>query len=282
MHKLFKQPAKFLLQKVGIEVRRATGAGGSERGKKRRASSGVEPRSFIEGVATALMSEIAGSSRKWTIMQVGANDGITDDPVNGFAMRYKEETALTLIEPQNDISEKLRSTYSDHPQVNIANIAIGPGSRLSLFRIRPELSQYYRGIMASGVTSSNRAYVEQKALKLLPEKVRNREAMEGRPLVSQIDVPCMNLVEAWQLHGHGGLVDWLQIDVEGFDDKVIMDGGIQEIKPLIINYEVSHLGSERHAELSAFLDAAGYRRTRWSHSDECAIYSRSDRRSSRP
>jgi FkbM family methyltransferase len=277
VHKLFKQPAKHLLQKLGIEVRRVSRVGGSVRGGKRFGSSGTESLSFVEGAVTALMSEVVGSGRKWTIMQVGANDGITDDPVNGFAMRHRDETALTLIEPQKDISEKLSSTYREHSEVNIANIAIGPGSQLSLFRIRPDLAQYYRGIIASGITSSNRAYVEQKALKLLPKKIRDREESEGRPLISQIDVPCMNLVEAWRLHGHGGFVDWLQIDVEGFDDKVIMEGGIEKIKPLIINYEISHLGNERHSDLAAFLDAAGYRRTRWSRSDECAIYTQTNR-----
>jgi len=170
-------------------------------------------------------------------VQVGANDGVTVDPVYPFAMHYKDSTSVLLIEPQNNVIELLRKNYIEHPSAKIANVAVSATSKVTLYRIRPELQKYYTGIIGSGVTSENKSYVERKAVSQLPKKLIKREFNKGNNLTESFEMNSMTLMDIIKTQDFSKDIDWLQVDTEGYDDIVIYHSDIETTKPCVISYD---------------------------------------------
>jgi len=79
------------------------------------------------GVALAAL----GTRKRLNIIQVGANDGVTGDPIYKDVLKYADRALL--IEPQEWLIEDLKNAYKDFSgELIVENIAIGPrggGSR---------------------------------------------------------------------------------------------------------------------------------------------------------
>src|SRR5579859_5236379 len=71
------------------------------------------------------------------VVQIGANDGITSDPVFDFIKRYR--WSGLLVEPLPDIFARLRDNYREARNVILVNSAIGPAKDLTLYRISPKV-----------------------------------------------------------------------------------------------------------------------------------------------
>lgn len=230
---------------------------------------------FLNGVLSILLAMKQSCKDKIRIIQVGANDGVTDDPIYHFLMEHKNSTCVMLIEPQEHLSKLLAHNYAEHPSVKIAPCAVGEPGELKLYKIRQDLERYYKGIIASGVTSTNKEYVENKAKTLLPKKVIRRRAAGDRNLIEQFTVPAMTVKQISNTFNFELPIDMLQIDAEGYDDVIIYQANLEYTRPTVINYEVIHLSPTRVAALQSYLESQGYRLFRWSDSDECAISSAS-------
>lgn len=102
----------------------------------------------------------------FNIVQIGANDGKTNDPIYHWVMDSLDSTSILLIEPQSDALKLLKLNYSNHPSCKIFQGAIGENELISLFRIKEQFHSNYRGIIANGITSSNRDYVLKKIKKI--------------------------------------------------------------------------------------------------------------------
>jgi FkbM family methyltransferase len=203
----------------------------------------------------------------FNIVQIGANDGKTNDPIYHWVMDSLNLTSILLIEPQEDALRLLKSNYSSHPKCKIFKGAVGNNELISLFRIKEEFHSNYRGIIANGITSSNRDYVLKKIKKNLlisenqnPELFIEEIKIRSSPLKSIID----KLAFLMPIH-------LLQIDTEGYDDICIYNSNLDEFKPKIINYEFVHLSTERIKKLHFYLQSKGYKIIRWTSEDECAL-----------
>ncbi|MDG1102910.1 MAG: hypothetical protein P8N75_05985 [Ascidiaceihabitans sp.] len=53
-------------------------------------------------------------------------------------------------------------------------------------------------------------------------------------------------------------IDVLQIDAEGFDDQVIYSSNIENLRPLIINFELTNLDAQKATAVKSFLSKCGY------------------------
>ncbi|MDR7420274.1 MAG: hypothetical protein QN178_15335, partial [Armatimonadota bacterium] len=84
-----------------------------------------------------LVKEAVESGEPFFFVQVGASDGILDDPLRVLVLRY----ALPglLIEPLPDIYSRLVRSYQGQPQLRFENVAVStrPGS-LTLYRVRAD------------------------------------------------------------------------------------------------------------------------------------------------
>ena len=256
MKKLIKQLVNRLLEARGLEIKRKVKA--------------IPSCNTLEAVMQGLIS----SEKVINVVQVGANDGAHGDPIYNLLMENKEFTKALLIEPQPDIIQYLECSYVSHPNVSIYNGAIGKDDHLLLYRIKSELwdsfhapyledAPNYRA--PSGLTSANIQHVINAAREYLEDTQIAEDAIE------EIRVPSKFLSDLLSDMNFPTKIHLLQVDVEGADDKVIYACNINELKPMVINYEQKHLGSDRKAELENYLFRHGYKLYNWNASDTLAI-----------
>ena len=214
---------------------------------------------FLEGQLAA--------GRPICILQCGANDGVTVDPVRAFILRHPDKVKAVLAEPLPDVFDALVANYADHVNVTTLNVAVGPDRQIILYRIKPEYISKYNGIIATGVTSFDRNYVLNKAagkldVRSVPPEDRIEHFMQKCLTVSQI-------IDAYP--AQLGAEPFLQIDAEGFDDQIIYTIDFMRHRPIAINYEVRHLSEEKRGALRDYLSTSGYYFIKWKRTDELAV-----------
>lgn len=174
-----------------------------------------------------LLVDRASTDRPLNILQIGANDGVHNDPIHGLLMAHPDWKAL-LVEPQPDVFERLTQHYAEHPGVRCANCAVASSDgAVALYRFSPDMG-YPDEI--SGLASFDRQML-----------LRYRKHYPGieRTLV-RIQVPART-VESLCAHYNMAAIDVLQIDVEGYDYQVLKMAFDANLRPSVINFESWHL-----------------------------------------
>lgn len=199
--------------------------------------------------------------RKLRIVQVGANDGRINDPLYDISRRFADRTKLLLIEPQAQLIGYLSENYAFHPDLRIEQVAIGEPGMLRLHGVAeavwedldvPYAKDWPPYRAPSGVVSGDREHVAAWLRQMLPDPARVEDAIVAFEVRS---VALSGLVEGWS---EDGRFDVLQIDTEGFDDRIIMGSDLERLRPKLIFFETAHLSEARKAALWEFLDARGY------------------------
>lgn len=187
-------------------------------------------------------------------LQVGANDGIQEDPCYAWINRFPWQGIL--VEPQPKLAAQLRQMYIDQPRIAIeeAVVADRPG----------ELELHYlkagEGVpeWATGIASLDYASI-----------AAHREKIPGfDAAIARVKVPALTIE---QLLVKNGLetVDFLQIDAEGYDAKILAAIDFRRIRPLVISYEDCNLSYEERVACRTLLSREGYRFATW-HGDTLA------------
>ena len=153
-------------------------------------------------------------------VQVGANDGRTNDPVHPYLTGYGWRGLL--IEPLVDVFEQeLSKTYAGYPNVTLANVALAPtNGNLPLYRVAISRARWATGL--SGFRRDNlenhiaNGYIEKKAK---AEGV----AMPSDPddVIEVVQVPTKTVATLLSEHKVDQF-DVLCIDTEGFDFEVLI------------------------------------------------------------
>ena len=109
-------------------------------------------------------------SKKFRFVQVGANDGKTNDPLYHYVKKYNLKGIL--VEPQKDVFEELKKTYEGVPGLIFENAAIyTEDGKTFIYSIKPKYGKIYEEnsdtAKATGVTSFDKAHL----LKNLRKKV---------------------------------------------------------------------------------------------------------------
>lgn len=195
------------------------------------------------------------------IVVVGANDGRINDPIYSFARKFSNSTELFLIEPQESLLPHLRENYAFHPRATICNLAIGEPGSITLHSVREEIwprlrVDYAGGWPAyrapTGITSGNADHVRRWLRKYGPKDV-DVDSMMASHVVESARLP-----DVLRTCGAKGEIDVLQIDTEGMDDIVILNSGIDELRPRVIYFEAENLPKERLTAVLRFLDERHY------------------------
>ena len=199
--------------------------------------------------------------QKLNIVQVGANDGMINDPLFEFISNNPTRTRIILCEPQEYLIPELEKNYSFQDAKYIYNGAIGPEPSLRLFRIRRECwgecsVPYARGWpeyrAPTGVTSSRYDHVSAWVLKHYKGSLRLQDVIED------VWVECVDIREIVKRAGLFDTIDLLQVDAEGFDDQVIYASDIGGFLPLVIHFEYGNLSQKRAQFLREYLKQMGY------------------------
>ncbi len=172
-------------------------------------------------------------------MQVGANDGILDDPLRDLIFEY--HLPGLLIEPLPDIFDKLKHNYRDQPQLLFENLAIlSHNGNVPINRVRNDVDVPHHW---QGIASFNRDNLLTQGVP--PEHIEI-VSVQGTSLPFLLDK-------------HGiSRVNLLQIDTEGYDFEIIRFAFDAGVFPDIINYEHCWLVPSTRFKCKQMLDKHGY------------------------
>jgi FkbM family methyltransferase len=176
-----------------------------------------------------------------TLLQIGANDGMQQDPVRpilaGHAIR------AVLVEPIPEVYERLCANYAGFARVQTVNSAIGvEDGTLQLFMLNPGLAGE-----SSLVTSFDKAAVEnfRRLWKLEPDQMIAREV----PCLTVASILARSAVD----HAHIAAVD-----TEGMDCLICNQLLDLDAPPEIIHFEYANCPEAEVRKLLARLEQMGY------------------------
>ncbi|MBE7411790.1 MAG: FkbM family methyltransferase [Leptospiraceae bacterium] len=159
-----------------------------------------------------------------TFIQIGANDGIMNDPIYQFNIENKDVVSGFVIEPLPDIFEKLVKNYKRCPNILPFNLAIHQSKKeATLYRVKPEYENKVSDF-AKGIASFNSSHWKKTTL------IPNDDYME------EIKVSCVSFFEFIKANSIKNL-DLLLLDTEGYDYEILMSIDFNKIKPKIIRFE---------------------------------------------
>lgn len=200
------------------------------------------PNNPFEVLPLVVASRIA-SGLPMRLLQIGANDGVRNDPVRPLVIRHK--LPALLVEPLPDLFERLQANYTGQPDIALERCAIGEKSgKGTIYRVRPDpdLPEWLQGI-----ASFDRSHLSSAKF-----GVRDLEQR-----VEAVEVPVMTIPELLDKH-HFTDCDLLQVDTEGFDTQIVhwaLDAGL---RPAVIHYEFVHTSPDLRVRCKMRLVELGY------------------------
>lgn len=179
-------------------------------------------------------------------IQIGANDGISADPLYKFITRFGWEGIL--LEPQPQVYQQLAATHRDNTRLTLLNAAISEqdGWR-TMYTVRrddtaPETAHLY---------SSFRKEVLLRQTQWVPDVAQRIEEQQVR---------CISFATLLK-ETKGRNVDILLMDTEGYDLNILKMIDFLQLQPSIICYEHAHLSRAERGEAAELLLRQGYRLT---------------------
>ena len=204
-------------------------------------------------LGTVITSFLAGRPNSFFV-QIGANDGRTGDPMFDVVNRYKLKGLV--IEPQLDAFNKLKQTYSHHPQLILERAAIShTNGFVDFFRVSKDFWQAHK-------FPKN---VDTQIASLDPLQIRKHvEIFGGKKLAEDENayliketVPALTFASILEKH-QVAHVDILQVDTEGFDYEVLRMLDWNRIKPSVLHFEDVHLNDNDRIAAYTLLEEQGY------------------------
>jgi len=208
------------------------------------------------GSLSYLLNEYSRKKKKQiTVIQVGANDGITHDPIHKFIKRDKWKGLL--LEPQKHIFPRLSRLYKKNKGIKTINAAVGyeDGTTL-LYKIGFSNSRWATGLATFNkdvlLDAFESGYVKRNADK---ENIEIPENKEEQIVAEEVEVISPDtLLKKHEINK----IDLLQIDTEGYDFEIIKMFLMTPVKPGMIVFEHTHLSDNDLIECEKLLDSKGY------------------------
>jgi len=195
---------------------------------------------FIKAVLRLLNARNNGDV---AYLHIGANDGITLDPVADTARQCG--WSGILVEPVPHVFSKLAENYQGYPQTKVVNCAVGAErGTVEFFVFDAEIEKY--GILHSEQLGSMR---KESLLNLKPTVGKSED------YIKSILVECKPVDDVLADAGCGKL-DLVVIDAEGCDYDVLRLVPIERMKPPVIIYE--NPPAEPASQARSLLQSCGY------------------------
>ena len=190
---------------------------------------------------------------KLNIIQIGANDGKTLDPV--YKKNLEHGKKILLIEPQKIYNEILLNNYSDFKgELNIENVAIGEKNEdLEFYILKEEYWDEYKNKFGREANSLFSFRKELLAGLIAPRLGIKFSEIDNYITTLDVNIVSLqNLIKKYNFNE----IDLLQIDAEGYDFKIINSLG--NIKPKLINFESFRLSGGEWDSFKEFCKINGY------------------------
>ena len=164
-----------------------------------------------------------------TMVQVGACDGLLDDPVEPY-IRSGRIKGL-LVEPQPEAFATLQERYKDRSDIMLANCAVtASDGELKMYRIRSShlhLAPAYAFGMAS--TKPDTLVAELK-----------RWTPDPWAAIETIHVPAVTWKTLFETHSVDQ-IDLVQLDTEGLESELLDAFPFESFQPILLHFEWVHL-----------------------------------------
>ncbi|MCH7400147.1 FkbM family methyltransferase [Belliella sp. DSM 107340] len=198
-----------------------------------------------EGSLSGFLNEYSLSKKNsgFTVIQIGANDGITHDPIHKFIKR--DNWNGILLEPQPAVyNQFLKKIYAKNKGIITLCAAIGEEDGTQpIYKVGFSDMRW-----ATGLTSFSREKIESAFADGIVEtncsKFDIKIPIDKSKWISHEDVDVISpatLLKKYKL----GKIDLLQIDAEGYDLEVIRIFDIAKTEPECIIFE--NVGLEERA-----------------------------------
>jgi FkbM family methyltransferase len=184
-----------------------------------------------------------GRCSDFTFIQIGANDGVSNDPIRRFILKYGFRGVF--LEPQPDVFLRLQRNYAGVAGLGFENAAIArEDGEVPMYRFRktPDLPFW-----ADGLASFSRETL-----------LGNFQRVQGE--VETIAVPTITFATLLKKHGLEQ-VHLLQVDAEGYDYEIIKMIDFDLMQPVIIHFEHGLLSEEDCYHCFRYLNERGYKIT---------------------
>ena len=211
-----------------------------------------------KGSLAEFLSEYSKSKNgDFFVIQIGANDGITNDPIHKFIKR--DHWKGVLLEPQpNVFKNELSKIYQHNKGIYPICAAIGSedGSQ-KLYKIAFSEDRWATGLASFSLDkielAFNNGVVEKNCLKegiKIPENPKDRIGFTEVSVISPD-----TLIKKYQI----SKIDLLQIDAEGYDLEVIKIFDIAKTQPEAIIFENENLNPNDLKSCYKMLRENGYK-----------------------
>lgn len=204
----------------------------------------------------AFLNELSKLISPLNAVQIGANDGLTHDPIVKFIIR--DAWHATLVEPHPWVFQhRLSPLHRRNKNVRLVNAALGEKDGSSdLFTLSFSNQRW-----ATGLSSFSRSHFEElwNSGELAARAYKNRcklpatlqESITAHRVPVHSVATIVAAAKTQPLH-------LLVVDAEGFDwqaIKLFLNAGVQ---PKVLLFEATHLGEDEHGEARAIFDQRGF------------------------
>jgi FkbM family methyltransferase len=198
------------------------------------------------GIYSGLKSQI-DSMGAFTFLQVGANDGLTNDPYREFMIRG--QACGVAAEPVPEYFARLSSNYRGYKGVECLNAAIAYGATsTSFFTFTPKYLDSLGGALElAGLAGFSREKLEL----VLPPEVSPSECIQ------EISVKTCTVEQILEERRLGGF-DCIFMDCEGHELNILQGMDFAKVKPRLIAYEHTHY-PEGLSPLDELLQSKGFK-----------------------
>lgn len=184
------------------------------------------------------------SSRPLCVVQIGANDGRSNDPISS-TLRTRGWSGL-LVEPLPSVFRQLVANYHGVDGVRFANVAVGPlDDKMKIYTVAPR--------------DGDPEWVTQIASLDRDVVLRHRFALPDLDeRIEPVDIDCLRIASLLERYDVAA-IDVLHVDAEGLDDEIL--GQIDPSAswaPRYVLFEAKHMSVEQYDGITQHLRAHGY------------------------
>jgi len=196
-------------------------------------------------VLDLLLTRPSAERSDFFFVQVGANDGVTDDPIRKYVTRYHWRGLL--VEPQPRVFQALLANYAGEKQLLFENAAVADADGTARLFVADHDHE-----------AANLTVYSSLKRDTLVHTLGGGRAAGVRARVTEVEVPALCVRSLLARHGVSR-VDLLQTDVQGSDREVVeqfLDCGV---RPGVLHFEHCHTPRPALNALYRRLVKDGYR-----------------------
>lgn len=180
------------------------------------------------------------------ILQIGANDGISNDPVREFFIKNRSWRGF-LIEPIPHLFKKLKANYRGYKNISFYQCAVSDQTGNAVIYSFKKSELFKLPFYADQIASFDKYHL----LRHFP-KLTNADL-----LIEELIVPAYTINDFIRKN-RISVLDVLIIDVEGYEKKLLEDFPFHLLQPDIIIFETLHMFEAERLTIFDLLKGNGY------------------------